>query len=160
MRNINKLQHYIVKSIQGFHVRTRSDMCESMLGLFRLSFEIDKRKLMFIYKILSLPSHAVSKNIFLRRYFTYISLLNNNAKGFIPDICRLLLRYNLEDIINTFILSQKLPSKYEWKKVVKMKVSQLEHSLWQDRLRKYDFARFKVLQTGSCPAVIRGVFRK
>ena len=152
--NINKLQHYIVKSIQGFHVRTRSDMCESMLGLFRLSSEIDKRKLMFIYKILSLPSHTVSKNIFLRRYFTYISHSNNNARGFIPDICKLLLKYNLEYIINTFILSQKLPTKYEWKKVVKIKVSQLEHSLWQERLGENDFTRFKGLQTGIFPAVI------
>ncbi len=47
---LNKLQHFIVKKIQGFNIRTRSDMCESMLGLYRITSEIDKRKLMLLHK--------------------------------------------------------------------------------------------------------------
>jgi hypothetical protein len=51
--SVNRLQHYIVKRIQGFKTRTRSDMCELMLGLKKLCTEIDKIKLMFLHKILS-----------------------------------------------------------------------------------------------------------
>ena len=35
-RMINGLQHFVVKKIQGLNVRTRSDKCESMLGLHKL----------------------------------------------------------------------------------------------------------------------------
>ena len=129
-------------------------MCESMLRLFRLPSEVDRKKLMFIYKILSLQSHTVTKNIFLRRYFSYITLPNNGVKGFVPDICRLLIKYNLEGLLNNYISSQRLPSKYEWKKTVKMKVNQIEQTLWRNRINDSDFSRFKVLQTSITAASI------
>ena len=42
INTINRLQHFIVKTIQGFPIRTRSDICESMLGLNRLSSEVEQ----------------------------------------------------------------------------------------------------------------------
>ena len=69
---LNKTQHYIVKSIQGFPTQTRSDICESMLGLYRLSSEVDKRKLIFLHKLLSLPHESIAKSIFMRRYLIFV----------------------------------------------------------------------------------------
>ena len=59
---INRTQRRIVKNIQGFSLRTRTDIFESMLGLHPLSSEIDKRKLIFLHKIMSL------KTIYLVRF--------------------------------------------------------------------------------------------
>ena len=74
--NINKFQHFIAKKIQGFSTRTRSDIAESMLGLYRLSSVVEKQKLNFLYKILTLPNNCVTKEIFLRKYYlSYYSQL-------------------------------------------------------------------------------------
>ena len=52
---INRTQRRIVKNIQRFSLRTRTDKCESMLGLHSLLSEVDKRKRMFLHIIMSLP---------------------------------------------------------------------------------------------------------
>ena len=53
---VDKVQHFIVKSIQGFKTRTRSNMCESMVGIHRLFLRIHIRKFMFLHKLLSLKN--------------------------------------------------------------------------------------------------------
>ena len=45
---LNKFQNHIAKKVQGFHQYVRSDMCESMLGIYRIKVEIDRRKLLFL----------------------------------------------------------------------------------------------------------------
>ena len=68
---INRLQHFIVKTIQGFPIRTRSDICESMLGLNRLSSEVENRKLMFLHKILNMSSQD---SLFKKIYYELTKL--------------------------------------------------------------------------------------
>ena len=99
---INRTQRRIVKNIQGFPLRTRTDICESMLGLHPLSTEIVKRKLMFLHKSMSLPVDTISSQIFFQRLFLYVTDENLVSSGFIPDICQLLCRYNLQFTLNTF----------------------------------------------------------
>ena len=116
---INRLQHFIVKKILGLPIRTRSDMCESMLGLTRLSSEVDKRKLMFLHKILSLNSNTICQKLFLRKYMLYISNRNSIRYGYIPDICELLDKYELQPIMNNFLKDvTSLPTKVDWKRTV------------------------------------------
>ena len=76
LTKVNRLQHYLVKRIQAFKTLTRFDMCKSMLGLQKICPGKDKRKLMFLYKILDLPSESVCQRLFSRRHFTYIKAVN------------------------------------------------------------------------------------
>ena len=102
---VNRLQHFIVQTIQSFHIRTRSDMCESMLGLNRLSSEVEKRKLMFLHKILNISTNSISQKLFIRKYVMFVSDFNSVKLGFIPDVCSLLLKYELNWVycpIDTF----------------------------------------------------------
>ncbi len=149
---VNKHQHKIVKNIQGFPIRTRSDMCESMLGLHPLSAEIDKRKLVFLHKIMSLPSSAISRNIFYRKLFLYLSGSPTVNTGFIPDICHLLSRYKLTHILQ---LHDNLPSKYMWKKQVQTSVDAREGILWRQRIESdSEFNRFKCLHISITPCIV------
>ena len=113
---LNRLQHFVAKTIQGFHKRTRSDMCESMLGLFRLSSEVDKRKLQFLHKILSLPNHTISKQIFIMKYVSFLNDRRSVKCGFIPDISKIVVKYGLQSILNYYVNKNLLPTKCEWKK--------------------------------------------
>ena len=48
VNELEKFQHYCVKKMQCLPSQSRSYMCESLLGLPKLSYEIDKRKLLFL----------------------------------------------------------------------------------------------------------------
>ena len=150
------MQHFIVKLIQGFNIRTRSDICESMLGLYRLSAEVEKRKLMFVHKILQMSNASITQKLFIRKYFLYISNNDSVKLGFIPDICSLLHKYNLQYLVNNFTNNQcEIPSKYAWKCIVKKAVYSKETILWKARLSiDSDFMYFKLLQEDIKPALV------
>ena len=153
---VDRLQHYIVKRIQGFKTRTRSDMCESMLGLRKLSTEIDKRKLMFLHKILDLPNDSVCQQLFFRRYFTYLDNNQSIKLGFIPDICALLTKYNIEHLLNNAIaLPGQLMSKQTWKNTIHKAVNDCETALWKTRLDEdSDFTLFRTLHSEQRPCIL------
>lgn len=48
---------------------TRSDMCESILGLRRITSETDTRKLYFLQVLINSAPRTVPKSIFIRRVF-------------------------------------------------------------------------------------------
>ena len=156
INSINRFQHFIVKLIQGFNVRTRSDICESMLGLYRLSAEVEKRKLMFVHKILLMSHDSITQKLFIRKYLLYIANNNNVKLGFIPDICSLLCKYNLQYLINDFVnKSCQVPSKYAWKCIVKKAIYSLETHLWKERLSLHpDFQYFRILHVNIKPALV------
>jgi hypothetical protein len=91
----NKLQHFVTKDIQGMKISTRLDMCESMLGLYPIILEIDKRKLVFFGKLCKLDTDCLSKNIFLYRLYGLLQGDVKSLSGFLKDIYEILIKYNL-----------------------------------------------------------------
>lgn len=155
---IERFQRYIVKRIQGLPIRTRTDMCEPMLGLYPISCDILIRKLMFLYKLLSLPTDSISQLIFLRKLFLYMSDNDLVTRGFIPEICKILYDYNLHFILKSCSDASLLPSKYTWKHLVRTAVLSKQTELWRSRLEADDdFMRFRKLHTSISPAIVWGV---
>ena len=68
---LDRFQRHVAKRIQGFPMRTRTDICESMLGIYPISSEVIIRKMLFLHKLLSLPCDSVSHQIFLRKLYLY-----------------------------------------------------------------------------------------
>ena len=79
---LDRFQRQVAKRIQGFPIRTRTDICESMLGLYPISCEVIIRKMLFLHKLLSLPCYFVSHQIFLRKLHLYLT-----NSPVIKDIC-------------------------------------------------------------------------
>jgi len=132
---------------KGYQPQTRSDMAESMLGLNRLPSQIESRKLMFLHKILSLASNSVTRNIFIRKLILFI---NNNSlvsTGFIPDICNILCKYNFLSIVNNILVpGPHIPSKNEWKRTVKIAITERESLDWDHRMSlDLNFTFFRIL---------------
>jgi hypothetical protein len=159
---IETFQHFAVKKIQGFNIRTRSDMSESMLGLYRLRSQIEKKKLLFLHKILSLPSGCLTKELFLRKYFMYLLDRTSVKLGFIPDICTIIEKYKLHFILNNFVHnSGMLPPKIVWKNIVNNVIKIKETELWEYRIScDDDFTFFQILQPFIKPAVVYQVCKK
>ena len=127
-----------------------------MVGLYRLTAEVERRKLMFIHKILHMPNDSVSQRPFLRNYLIYITDKTKVKLGFIPDICSLLCKYNLQYIVNDYIRNPALlPSKYTWENIVKRAVYDNEKLLWNERINvDSDFEYFKILHCDIKPAML------
>ena len=154
---INRTQRRIVKKIQGFPLRTRTDICESMLGLHPLYAEIIKQKLMFLHKIMSLSADTISSQIFFRRLYLYVTDEDLVSSGFIPDICKILCHYNLQFyfILNAFSNGARFPGKYEWRGIVRKAIYNKEHDLWQTRLNNdNELKRFRQMHTSVQPCLL------
>lgn len=145
--------------MQGFSKCTRSDISEAMLGLNRLSSLVDKEKLMFLHKILTLPSRCITKDIFLRKYFLYVSCKSLVTHGFIPDVCNILQKYSLTTIVNTYISEAcELPRKHVWKSIVNNAIYLKESDLWNQRMSgDTDFIFFRVLHPVIQPCIVYSV---
>ena len=149
---LSQLQHFITKKIQGFHVRARSDMVESALGLNRITALVDKRKLMFLFKILNLDNSSICKQIFLRKLFHYLYSSVKSKHGFIPDICSLLIKYNLNFLLNVYVNDKGyLPQKRVWRQFVHSSVNFVENNEFLDRLKAAEFSRFSQLHKSISP---------
>ena len=122
-------------------------MCESMVGLYRIDSEIDRRKLLFLRRLCSLAPNAVTLQIFLYKLFLYQDT-RTKISGFVLDICHILRKYNLECYLNTYIQTLVFPTKSQWKRIVSESVSSYEQSQWNIRVSSdNDFERFKIIHT-------------
>ena len=68
-----------MKKIQCLPMKTRSYMCESLIGLSNISFEMDKRRLFFLERFIRLPEKSASKQIFIRMLFAYLNNITDRA---------------------------------------------------------------------------------
>lgn len=100
---LNRFQHFIVKRILDLKTSTRSDMCQSILGLHTITSSIETKKLYFLQKLCSLDDNFLTKKIFLVRLFTYFIDNERNHHGFIPDIMNILYKYSLNSYMLDFL---------------------------------------------------------
>lgn len=85
----------------------------------------------------------------MRFLFLYrlCSFITNGSKqtGFIPDILRILQKYNLYDIFESYKKESVFPNKVLWKKLVKQKIKERETYLWHTRISQPEFSRFRLV---------------
>ena len=68
------------KKMQGFHVRTRTDISLSMLGWKSVVSQIDYRKQSFLGRLCNMPNTVHAKGIFNARLSIYICRSDNNQR--------------------------------------------------------------------------------
>ena len=82
---LNRSQHFIVKRILNLPTLTRSDMCQSILGIYPIETHIYQRKLMFFQIFCKMDTTYVSKTIFMTILFSFLNDNKHRHLGFIPD---------------------------------------------------------------------------
>ena len=117
--------------------------------------EVNRRKLLFLRKLCTLPPYSVPNQIFYLRYFMYFE--QDNTTGFMADIWKILIKYGLNQFLTEFINTLNFPTKQQWKKLVNKTVFQTEECLWHNRVESdTDFQRYNKLQDGIQLSVIYG----
>ena len=121
---LQKFQHFVIKDIQDLKTSTRSDMCESMLGMHPITCEIGKRKLLFFGKVCKLDCNYLTKAIFLTRLYDFIQNNDKQFSGFIKDLYELLKQYSLLHHLKLFIEKGQFPDRTTCKTLVKRMIHQ------------------------------------
>ena len=111
---------------------------------------------MFLHKLMSLPSGSVSRDIFIKKLILFVNDQSCVTLGFIPDICKMLFKYDLHDIVNNLLSPlHVIPSKYEWKSRVKSSILRCETDLWDQRMAaSNDFIFFRILHPTIEPSIV------
>ena len=144
---LNKFQHFIVKRILDLKTSTRSDMCQSIVGLHPIVSYIDKRKLFFLQKLCTLDDKYLTKKIFLVRLFSYCFGNEHKCNGYFSDIINILFKYELHTYLVDFIMEGVFPTKETWKTIVHNVVDNVQSNDWKIRISSdNDFKRFRNIQ--------------
>lgn len=116
---IQRFERLAAKQIQHLSQSTRTDMALSTLELFTIGADIDQRKLTFIQKLCTIPTHYLSIKLFNYRLNLFVMKGYCNQRGFIPEIYRLLYKYGLLNFISDSMKHAHFPCKYSWKNTSK-----------------------------------------
>ena len=114
---LERAHRFCVKHMQSLNIRTRTDVALSLLGIYPIENEIDFKKLILFGQLCRLDSSVWLKNVFLFRLFSYMTYADRQS-GFIPNIIRLLEKYQLRHTVYDFIENSTFPSKYHWKRLI------------------------------------------
>ena len=125
---LERAQRFVCKAIQGLPKQTRTDMCNSLLGWKSAEAYVDERKLLFLGQLVTMKDSMLPKRIFLTRAMEIKYNCINSQRGFIPDIHRILTKYELLDF-DTYLSSGYFPAYIQWKKKVQFAVQKLEEYL-------------------------------
>ena len=141
---LNVFQHRCLKTIQKLPIQTRSVIVENLVGIHPIITEIEKRKLCFLEKLCHMGNDNISKQIFIRRLFQYKTRnINDCQYGFVPDIYNILSKFNLSKYLETYIQSNKFPTKYCWKQIVKKSITYTEQMVTLNVLNDIDSCPLK-----------------
>ena len=128
---LKRTNRFAAKRIQGLGPYTKSEAATGSVGLWTIEGHVDKRKLSFFGNLCRAECTTLHKQIFIHRLYSFLHGCGKRALGFIPDIYRILLKYNLFYWMNEFLDHQTFPSKIQWKKLVNRKIGEEERKIWR-----------------------------
>ena len=136
----------VAKQIQGLPPQTANPAVLPQLGWFTMQGYIDLIRLMFIWRILVMPTECIYKYVILRRIVYNLSELQtqNSILNISPiyEIMKNAKKYNLLEFIKNAVYNGEYISKHQWR--IKVKTAIYEHE-W--RRHKVTFELYKNLNT-------------
>ncbi|KAK6186686.1 hypothetical protein SNE40_005971 [Patella caerulea] len=158
---LERAQHFACKYVLGLNLRTRSDMCTSLLGWGSLESYIDERKLFFFGHILNMNPKYLPRSILITRLLEYNLDCTKHQKGFIPDVWRIINKYNLNQYMSMFLQNRVFLGYCSWKRIVKQAVTAKECNDWKLRMSLHnDFRLFSQIQSELSPHPVFSVWMR
>jgi hypothetical protein len=114
---LEKVQNTFLRVCLGLLSGTSGSTACGLLGLWTVGAEIDKRKLLFLRRLICASEDCVYRRVFMIRLNRW-RWNPNKITGFVPDLVGILQKYCLWEYMDNFLQSGNFPSKSEWKKTV------------------------------------------
>ena len=103
--------------MQQLSQHTNNRYTLSVINIDSLETYIDYRKLQFLGQLCRLSPQYQAKSVFHHRLLRYINK-DRQCLGFVPDIFRIVRKYNLQYVLDTYIRQGSFPSKCRWKTIL------------------------------------------
>ncbi|CAG2251433.1 unnamed protein product [Mytilus edulis] len=149
---LERSHKYICKTIQGLPARTRSDKCTSLLGWLPVECYIDKCKLQFFGRLCRMDNNLLPKRILLLRLLEFRNKCSKKQDGFVPDLIKIAVKYDLINFVEDFVKSGSFPSKAVWNRYISTSIANSENNRWQQRISvDSDFEIFRKIHKHIVP---------
>ena len=143
---LERAHRFVCKAVQGLPKRSRSDKCTSLLGWLCIECYIDKCKLLFFGRLCRLNSAHLPKQLMMVRLLEFKYTCVDNQLGFIPDMYRLFIKYNLLQYVVNLIELGSFPLNIVWNNAVSQNIHKTEQLKWLERISNdSDFNFFKLI---------------
>ena len=126
MRQLEMAHHFCHKHSQGLQCDTISNVVKGMLGIISIEAYIDKQKLAFFGSVFRTPPTDLVNRLITYRLFYYSMRITDKHFGFIPDIHRIMTKYNLLYYFDQAITTSTFPAKFQWKRVCSQTIHRCE----------------------------------
>ncbi len=152
--SLEKVHRQCIKRMQGLPTITRTDMALGMMGIFSLESYIDECRLKFMGRLCTTKCYQLAKEVFLFLATRYNTSTSKLTLGYVPEIVRVLNKYNLLNYLTVYIHGGTFPSKVQWKAIVKNRVRIVQTNLTMSRMQyDVDFTKFlKVVNSINLPS--------
>lgn len=152
INSLERCQRFNAKRIQGLDQKTRSEAATGSLGLWSMEGQIDKAKLLYLGRLCRLSATLKAKQLFIVRLFSHLSDPTKQRLGFIPEIIRLLSKYNLIIYLTTYIDELFFPAKNTWKNIVFNEITNYEIEKWKNgMINKEELVFYQRIHTSLKP---------
>ena len=129
--------NFCLKHMQGYDINISTDYCLSTINTVPIVNELEIRKLTFFGQICRLNPKYLAKDIFNNRLIRHIEL-EGQCIGYIPDAYRILQKYDLMNVLRSYVQDGNFPTKRQWKKIVERKVVMNIKNEIQSRIKGND----------------------
>ena len=135
----------IAKRIQGLNENTANIVPLVSLRWPLLSSFIDQKVLTFMWKIMTLPNDMIYKRILLCRLCDIMQSECIGKTGPTARFVETCKKYRCDKVLCEAMMTGINMSNYEWKKVVKANVNEIENNRWQATCIMYQQKLFKMI---------------
>jgi hypothetical protein len=136
LSKLEKVQNTFLRVCLGLLSGTSGSAVRGLLGLWTVGAEIDKRKLLFLRRLICASEDCVYRRVFMIRLNRW-RWNPNKITGFVPDLVGILQKYCLWEYMDNFLQSGNFPFKSEWKKTVIENINHTEIELWNIKTQRY-----------------------
>ena len=140
LSTLEKVQNTFLRVCLGLLGGTSGSAARGFVGLWSIEAEVDKRKLLFLRRLIHASEQCIHHRVFIIR-LTRWKWNPNKITGFLPDIVRILKKYSLLEYLDYYLQTGNFPSKSEWKRVVVESLKKVENEEWGKKIHCYDQLR-------------------
>lgn len=146
LKSMDKFQNNALRYAQGSPNRTHGCIIRGLVNQLSICSIIDRKKLLFARQLIQLNNNSIAKCVFINRLYDW--LFQRYRKGFVPDLFKILVKYNLEDYVLRYATGGIFPSKNSWKTIVNEAVCQSDFEQSRNELAmKGDVSRYLRIHT-------------
>jgi endonuclease/exonuclease/phosphatase family metal-dependent hydrolase len=157
---IERVFKLFLKSVQALDRRTHDEVVRGLLGCISLKGHIDKCKLNFIRKLISLPPNTLVKQIFMyQSYHCLVYGWNREARCITADLINVSKNYGLYSYVLSYLSGGSFPDKRVWRNIVSESVCNAETEQWNQGLVEKGAYRFMRIQPDLEPNYIYGIMK-